>query len=197
MKEKIAALFMVCIIIALPIYSASVFAGINNVGIFGKDEVEGYRKKSDLTYVKADVSISGDDNILPNQVFFNDIQFNICRASGDYFTCFLGINKNTLEAKTHSFTLNLKDDSENIVNTYAGTFVVDGKGPTIDLLSIMPKITKKGNLTVKYSVRDYAYDTSMGSGLSRIIICKNDMATIVKEIKINESSSLDSRELQF
>ncbi|MBU3941526.1 MAG: hypothetical protein KKF74_01290, partial [Nanoarchaeota archaeon] len=197
MKEKIAALFMVCIIIALPIYSASVFAGINNVGIFGKDEVEGYRKKSDLTYVKADVSISGDDNILPNQVFFNDIQFNSCRASGDYFTCFLGINKNTLEAKTHSFTLNLKDDSENNVNTYAGTFVVDGKGPTIDSFIINPKITKKGNLTVKYSVRDYAYDTSMGSGLSKIIICKNDMATVVKEIKINDSSYLDSRELQF
>ncbi|MBU4493010.1 MAG: hypothetical protein KKA61_01445 [Nanoarchaeota archaeon] len=197
MKEKITALFIICMIIALPVYSASVFAGINNVGIFGKDEVEGYRKESDLTYVKADVSISGDDNILPNQIFFNDIKFNNCRASEDYFTCILGINKNTLEAKTHSFTIKLKDDSENIVDTYAGTFVVDGKAPTIDSFSIIPKVTKKGNLTVKYSVRDYAYDTSLGSGLSKIVICKDDMATVVKEIKINGSSCLDSRELSF
>ena len=197
MKEKITALFMVCMIIALPVYSASVFASINNVGIFGKDEVEGYRKESDLTYIKADVSISGDDNILPNQVFFNDIEFNNCRASEDYFTCILGINKNTLEAKTHSFTIKLKDDSENTVDTYAGTFVVDGKAPAIDSFSIMPKITKKGNLTVKYSVRDYAYDTSMGSGLKKVIICKDDMATVVKEIDINGSSCLDSKEFSF
>ncbi len=197
MKEKIIALFMICMIIALPVYSASVFASINNVGIFGKDEVEGYRKESDLTYVKADVSIPGDDNIKPEQVFFNDIKFNNCRASEDYFTCFLGINKNSLEAKTHSFTIKLKDDSEKTVDTYAGTFVVDGKAPTIDSFSIMPKVTKKGNVTVKYSVRDYAYDTSIGSGLSKIIICKNDMATVVKEIDINGSSYLDSRELSF
>jgi len=196
MNKKITALIMICMIVALPVYSASVFAGISNVSIFGKDEVEGYRKGSDLTYVKADVSISGDEDINPEQVFFNDIKFNSCRASGDYFTCFLGINKNILEAKTHSFTINLKDDSENNVDTYAGTFVVDGKGPTIESFSITPKITKKGNLTVKYSVRDYAYGTSIGSGLSRIIICKNDMATVVKEIKINDSY-LDSRELSF
>jgi len=197
MNKKITALFMVCMIIALPVYSASVFASINNVGIFGNDEVEGYRKESDLTYVKADVSISGDDNIKPGQVFFNDIKFNNCRASEDYFTCILGINRNILEAKTHSFTIKLKDDSENTVDTYAGTFVVDGKAPTIDSFSITPKITKKGNLTVKYSVRDYAYDTSMGSCLSKIIICKNDMATIVKEIDINGLSCLDSKEFSF
>ncbi len=182
MNKKITAFFMICMIAALPIYSAGVFASINNVGIFGNDELEGYRKENDVTYVKADVSIAGDENILPSQVFFNDIQFNNCRASNDYFTCFLGINKNTLEPKKHSFTITLKDDSEKTADTYAGTFVVDGKGPTIDLFSITPKITKKGNLTVKYSVRDYAYKTSIGTGLSRIIICKNDMATVVKEI---------------
>jgi len=196
MNKKITALLMICMIVALPVYSASVFAGINNVGIFGKDELQGYRKENDLTYVKADVSIAGDENILPSQVFFNDIQFNNCRASNDYFTCFLGINKNTLEAKKHSFTITLKDDSEKTAGTYAGTFIVDGKGPTIESFNIMPKITKKGNLTLKYSIRDYAYETSIGSGLSKIIICKNDMAAVVKEMNINDSS-IDSRELQF
>ncbi|MEA3421560.1 MAG: hypothetical protein U9Q97_07790, partial [Acidobacteriota bacterium] len=66
-----------------------------------------------------------------------------------------------------------------------------------DSFSINPKITKKGNVTVKYSVKDYAYDTSMGSGLSKIIICKNDIATVVKEITINSSSCLDSKEFSF
>ncbi len=197
MNKKIIVLFVVCMIITLPVYSASAFASINNVGIFGNDEVEGYRKENDLTYIKADVSISGDDNIKPEQVFFNDIQFNNCRASEDYFTCVLGINKNTLEAKKHSFTIKLKDDSENTVDTHAGTFIVDAMAPTIDSFSISPKITKKGNVTVKYGVRDYAYETSMGSGLSKIIICKNDIATVVKEININGSSSLDSKEFSF
>jgi len=196
MSKKITALFIIFMIAALPVYSASVFAAINNVGIFGKDDLEGYRRENDLTYVKADVSIPGDENILPGQVFFNDIQFNTCRSSGDYFACFLAISKNSLEPKKHSFTITLKDDSEKTANTYAGTFIVDGKGPTIESFSIMPKVTKKGNLTVKYDVRDYAYDTSIGSGLSKIIICKNDMAAVVKEIKINDSA-IDSGELSF
>ena len=197
MNKKITALFIMCMIIILPVYSASVFAGINNVGIFGNDEVDGYRKESDLTYVEANVSISGDNDITPEQVFFNDIKFNNCKASENYFTCILGINRNKLEAKTHSFTIKLKDDSENTINTYASTFVVDAKNPTIDSFSITPNVTKKGNVTVKYSVRDYAYGTTKGSGLNKITICKNDIATVVKEININGSSCLDSREFSF
>ncbi len=197
MKKKIAALFIICMIIALPVYSASVFAGINNVGIFGNDEVEGYRKESDLTYVQADVAISGNESVTPEQIFFNDIAFNTCRLSEDnYSQCFLGISKNILEPKRHSFIIRLKNDSGNTIDIYASTFVVDGKAPTIESFSINPKITKKGDLTVKYSVKDYAYDTTYGLGLSRIIICKNNIATIVKEIEINDSS-IDSREFDF
>jgi len=197
MKEKIIALFMVCMIIALPIYSASVFAGINNVGIFGNDYLEGYRKENDLTYVEANVSISGDEDITSEQISFNDINFNDCKAYEDYFKCVLGINRNVLEPKKHSFTIKLKDDSEDIVDTYVSTFIVDGKAPTIESFSINPKITKKGEITAKYSVKDYAYDSRAGSGLSKILICKNSITNVIKKITINDYSYTDSRELKF
>jgi len=199
MNKKITAFFMICMIIALPVYSASVFASINNVGIFGEDGLKGYRKGYDFTYVNATVAIDGDDDITPDkQVFFNNIPFNTCRGlPNEYFMCFLGIKKETLESKTYLFNITLKDDSENVVGMYANTFVVDNKGPTIESFTINPKVTRKGNLTVKYSVKDYAYGTSIGSGLSKIIICKNYISNVVKEITINDSSYIDSRELQF
>jgi len=197
MNKKITALFTICMIIALPVYSASVFAGINNVGIFGQDELDGFRRENDLTYVQADVTIPGNESVTPEQIFFNDIEFNMCRPSEDnYSKCFLGISKSILKPKTYSFTIRLKNNSGNTIDIYANTFVVDGKAPTIESFNINPKITKKGNITIKYSVRDYAYDTTPGTGLSRIIICKNNIATVVKEIKINDSS-IDSRKLQF
>ncbi len=199
MKKKITALFMICMIVALPVYSASVFAGISNVGVFGEDGLKGYRKGYDFTYVNATVAVDGDDDITPDeQVFFNNIPFNTCRRlSNETFMCFLGIKKETLDAKTYLFNITLKDDSENVVGIYANTFVVDNKGPTIESFSINPKVTRKGDLTVKYSVKDYAYGTSMGPGLSKIIICKNYISTVIKEIKINDSSRIDSGELQF
>ncbi len=197
MIKKISAIFAIMLILMLPIYSANVFASINNVRVFGNDQLEGYRREDDLTYVLADVSISGDDAINPEQVFFNNQEFSNCMASGDYFTCVLGLNKNKIEPKTHSFTINLKDKSGKTVDTYTSTYVVDAKAPLITSFIVLPKVTKKGNLTVEYNIRDYSYESNPGSGIKKIVICKDDLANIVKEIEINGTSSLDARKLSF
>jgi hypothetical protein len=197
MIKKTSAIVAIMLILALPIYSASVFASINNVGVFGKDNINGYRRQDDLTYAKADVSIIGDDDIDAEQVFFNDNQFSNCKASGDYFTCVLGLNKNNLEPKTHSFTISLKDDSGKTAGSYAGTFVVDAQAPLITSFSITPKIIKKGNVTVEYNVRDYSYETQQGSGLEKIIICKDDLSNVIEEVEINGTSCLDSRKFNY
>ncbi|MDD5086205.1 MAG: hypothetical protein PHV16_00465 [Candidatus Nanoarchaeia archaeon] len=198
MIKKISAMFAIMLILVLPVYSASVFASINNIGVFGDNNFNGFRKEDDVTFVIANVSISGDNDIGPQQVFFNENQrFTGCEASGDYFTCILGLNKNTLKPDTYKFTIRLKDDLGRTVDYQEESYVVDSRAPLITAFSVLPKVTKKGNFTVQYDIRDYSYGTTPGSCIDKIIICKDDLSNIIQEIKMNGASCLDSKKIEL
>ena len=70
---------MACLIIALPIYTADVFAAANEMNVVkysGQDEVDGFFRISDSWQLEADAKIDGDEQITPDQVKINGLPFN-------------------------------------------------------------------------------------------------------------------------
>ena len=68
-KLKSIALFMAALMVALPIYSATVFAGIVRVDASGgTDGIDGFIREEDWISFKVDLTITGDDDITPDQL---------------------------------------------------------------------------------------------------------------------------------
>ena len=84
---RFIASFMITLIITIPIYSASVFAGLNNTKAKGSDGIDGYIRVDDYVTFETTASISGDI-ITQNQVWLGakDSFFKRNPAQTPYFS---------------------------------------------------------------------------------------------------------------
>ncbi len=187
---RFIASFMITLIITIPIYSASVFAGLSNTKAKGSDGIDGYVRVDDYITFETTASISGDVNITPNQVWLGVMYaFNNCPAGISGFDCrlrFPASGTTTSSPQAILYTINLCNDTlpcptGPAVSSFDGAVIVDNKEPAVAIFSIIPEFTSTGKVNLSYSVVDYACDdascSNKCSGISKIQFYRNDFSS--------------------
>ena len=164
-KEKylhFIASFLIVLVLTLPFYTTSVYAGISKVSVKGADGIEGFAKLTDFINLNVLASISGD-TITNNQVILGiepSTQFDKCTPSADNnFECTLRIPDNgTEEFETTAipFTVNLLRDDSTIEDSKSGSLVIDNLAPQVKLSISKSKFSLMQDVIVDYDVADFA-----------------------------------------
>ena len=157
---RILAMFMVCLVLSLPFYSAGAFAAGQIKNVYGEILEEG--AESNARYaIKADVIVDGDASMQNEQVTFGGVNAETCSgpsASG-VFTC----QKNYPQTSgAVPYTVNLKDDSGNLLDTKTEKnfpIVFDTNPPSVKIDSSGESASKsdgKIEYVVDYAIEEHA-----------------------------------------
>ena len=68
-KLQITAMYMAMLIVMIPVYSATVFAELNDVRAKGTDSIYNYMRVNDNVTFEAKANITGDSAIGPTQLW--------------------------------------------------------------------------------------------------------------------------------
>src|SRR3989338_203616 len=152
----------------LPVYSSIVFADLSRTEARGQNNVTNYIKENDFITFKATASIVGDSAITPNQVLLgSDLQFDSCKAGIDGFDCTLRFPENgttVFDAKAVPYTVTLKNDAGNVVETKTDSIFVDNLPPEITSFSVDQSLVNSGIVRFSFDVADSACAASSCSG---------------------------------
>ena len=165
---QLIATFMISLVITIPVYSASVFADLDEINAKGSDGVDNYVKENDYVEFEATASISGDTEITPEQVWMGSkSEFDSCSIGATGYDCKLKYPTNgTLDwnLKAVPYTINLKDDDGNVVDTKSANLYVDNLPPEVTSFNIGPNLSGAGDFKLEYSIEDKACGDSSCSG---------------------------------
>jgi len=197
---------MAALVIALPVYSASVFAGIVRASATGgTDGIENYIRDEDWVFFNVDLTIHDDDDITPDQLMLlpAGIAFDNCVGPNldGTTTCtlrFPGVDTWYFIGES-PYVIRAYNDAGGDAGTRTGYIVVDNKAPAVTSFSITPELVGSQALRFSYSIEDYAYkpgDKSMCSGISRIEFYNFD-ASFVEVIDINTDDCTASGSIDF
>lgn len=204
MKEKLIAILICSLIIALPLYSSSVYAGLTELRVEGIDGVDGYIRSEDFIKITVTASIDEDSDITNEQVRLKKVRsFDSCGEGTSGTDCSIRIPREGTRrfAGTKPFTVELfYDGGVRKAGTINGEVTVDNKAPVIRSFSITPPVTNSGEVVFKYEVEDYAFisgDTSKCSGIKEIKFYENDLTgTVLDKVELDtdECSITGSRD---
>jgi hypothetical protein len=156
---QLIAAFMIVLVVAMPIYSASVFAGISKVTAKGSDGFEDYARRDDYVTFEATVSIDSEE-ILASQVWLGEnLQFDTCTAGIEGYECTLRYPSEgtaVFDVAATPYTVILKDSDGNTVDVKSGTFYVDDLPPQLTSFSIEPSFIGSGEIKIAYAAEDKA-----------------------------------------
>ncbi len=190
---QIIALFLIELTLILPIYSAMVFADLSSIQAKGIDGVNNFIREQDFIAFKATASISGDSQITPNQVVLGSSNnFDTCNAAVNGFECSLRFPSNStdiFDPRAIPYTINLKNDNGNIVDTKSDNLYVDNLKPTVALFQAQSELIKSGDIEFKFSISDIACDDASCSGKCSGIK-KIEFFTL--DGKFNETKNIDT-----
>ena len=180
------ATFMAVLVITIPIYSANVFAGLDSVSAEGSDGVDNYIKGEDYVNFKAIISASENETINQSQVWLGqNFVFDSCSEGINEYKCILRYptnNTESWESKSQPYTINLKDNNSNIIDSKSGIFYVDDLAPKISSFSVESSSVSNGSIKFKYTIEEYACSDSS---------CNNKCSGIkkIELYKLNENYS--------
>ncbi len=151
------SLLMIYLILSIPIVLAQ---ELNVQKLQGKDNVKGYARVEDQLTIEVLVKIPGEEIIDKEQVriYIEDSYafFDSCvtaEATGYYKCIFYEPEFEAYEPIT--FTIELRDDSDNIVGSETRTLVVDNIAPEVKEFTVEPPISA-GDITISYVAEDYS-----------------------------------------
>lgn len=170
------ATFLIVLIVSLPIYSSLAFASLDNGGVRGINEIEGYVREEDTVTISVDASIEVDNEISPLQIHLIDSHgptFHNCNnIGGGTFNCNYQTNSGSIEENPFKFRLALYNDKNFFDSMVLINGVKDVIGPKIISFNVNPPIAGKGNVDFNYIIEDYAYDGGSGKcvGIKDLIV---------------------------
>ncbi|MEK6984433.1 MAG: hypothetical protein AABX33_07705 [Nanoarchaeota archaeon] len=165
-KEKyiqFIASFLIGLVLTIPFYTVSVYAGIGKVTVKGSDGIEGFAKGSDFLSFTVQANISNDASITRDQVVLGSgIQFDNCNPSASSgFECILRFpNSGTenFEVKSIPLTINLFKDDRTLNDSKSSSITIDNKAPQVSLSLPRAKFSAQQNVTINYDATDFACD---------------------------------------
>jgi len=177
------AMFMICLIIAIPIYSSSVYANINGVTAYGQEGISNFiSQQYDLT-VTADASLT-NISVTPDLVKLKAGQiysyFDSCSSSGNTSSlCTLnlvrGVNSEVEFCPQTVFNVELYEYKDALpIDTKSITVKCDSQGPSISM-SISP-VTNSG-ASLSYTLTDPDNSETKCSGISQIEFYLNSLSS--------------------
>ncbi len=187
-NKKLIALFVVCLIIALPVSTAGAFADYLSVNRYsGSNGLNGYSKKYDQWLINATASITGDSEITPNQLKIGDNEFQQCSVTpaGNY-ECEYVTGLTSMIPGSWPITVKLYDDSgaEKLTDS-SKTITVDANIPKISFPSL--PVQNGQNIALNYRVEDTACNASSCagkcSGINRIEFF--DGAALLRQLNVS------------
>jgi len=162
MKELIRkkiAMFMVLIVVMLPIYSALVIADLS-IEARGSDNILNFVKEEDFITFKAVASISGDNQITPNQVTLgSSLEFDSCIVGINGHECklrFPASGNDVFDARSIPYTITLKDDSGNAVDVKSDIIIVDNIPSSLLSFNVENDNVGTENVVFNFAVEDDA-----------------------------------------
>jgi len=166
-KKKIAIL-MVLLVIMIPVYSSIVLADLSKIDASGKDNVNSYIRENDFINFKATASVSGDSAITAEQVLLgSNLQFDSCQAGISGFDCALRFPANgttVFDARAVPYTVTLKNDAGNVIETKTSSLYVDNLAPAISSFSIDRALVNSGKVKFSFNISDKACASSSCAG---------------------------------
>lgn len=178
---------MIVLVLTIPFYVSSVMGAssltIKATAVKGKaTDTAVFRRSPDVLTIDATVQISNDTSISNQQV-----QVDIDGSGGYWFECTSGAAsagtcKYTEEgytSGTHSYSVKLYDNSQTLLRSKSLSVTTDRLGAAVRSLSITPKLSKDGKVTIKYLAEDYSSsygDTSNCVGIKKIELYKDDLS---------------------
>lgn len=156
--------------------------GIKSVVTSGSDGIQGFRKATDNTIIKAKLTNDGN-GIDPKQIWLGiSSQFDSCTATAEEdFECTITYpaSPDTLESKDYNYNIYYYNDSyldsiasesatipdsANATEKKTALILVDNKAPVISSFEANPKNLGAGNVTFSYIVNDLSCDAARCSG---------------------------------
>lgn len=161
------AIFLSLLIICIPFYAASAYAGIAEVKVSGEDGVDSFVKQRDAityeVYVDSATPIAAKEVVLkPNTAFAT------CAPDIGYYKCTLRFpaDGTMIFNDVSQYTIEQYDNRSRLLDSYPGTLYVDKLPPKVTSLSFSPQRTT-GKVTVSYAVTDYGVSGKC-SGISKV-----------------------------
>lgn len=184
-KYKLIASFLSVLIILLPFYVSDVYAtGLTINKVSGEDKVNGYRKKLDKTTIDVDAAVDGDDKVSKEQLKVKiddgpiEYPFTSCTYKQGYSQCVYS-KLGDVTADTHTYDINMYNDDKTLLLTRSAEISVDNLAPKVTSLEANPAVTTTGEVSIDYTVHDYAYtegDASKCTGIKKIEFYKDDFS---------------------
>jgi hypothetical protein len=192
-KYKLIASFLSALIILLPFYVSDVYAtGLTVNKVSGEDNVNGYRKKYDKTVIDVDAAVDGDDKVSKEQLKVTidggpiAYPFTSCTNKEGYANCVYS-RTGDITAGTHTYDISVYSDDETLLLTKNVEISVDNLAPEIVSLETKPDVTITGDVSIDYTVQDYAYekgDVSKCTGIEKIEFYKDDLSgSLIKRVE--------------
>lgn len=193
-KDSIA-MFMICLIIMLPVYSSSVWADISVVRTYDQNGIEGFMQTGGELTVEAYARVTLDDDITPDQVLLESTAFNSCSNPDPdrRFLCKITIPTTgfLLERPSHSYMIKLYTDLDELVDTETAIITFDDLRPVITRF-IVPTLVGRGDFDIEYEIRDPTDSENGCTGIGGVNIYLNGATTPFSEIIINKTLCQDS-----
>ena len=175
------AMFMICLVIALPIYASGVYAEINNVEAYGSSGIPNVVKQDYNMVVKAELSGSVDkDDVKLVHSSLLSTNFDSCVSTNSTTTCSVNIIKgvNSEVELCPQANLNIEQyaGSPILVDRESVLVKCDAKPPTISM-SLSPSTTSGNSVTLSYTITDPTDSTTGCSGIQKLEFYTNDLSS--------------------
>lgn len=160
--KEIITVLLIQLVLSIPFYSASVYAGIESISVKGNDGIEGYARNNDFLEFSVKASIEGD-KVTNNQLILgSDIKFDKCTGAIDKGSeCTLRFpdnGKENFDLRVFPFTVNLLRDDGTSEDSKAGSVAIDNKPPLVSISSEKEAFNLQEQVIVNYDVNDFACD---------------------------------------
>ncbi len=142
------ALFMVCLVISLPLYSAQAFAAITAYSV-NKEGVKGYRAVTDKLTIVAEIDKAGVSPSDINLVSQRTVKFGSCKSEAGKSICTYEFAQNSAPPGKVDYSVRYGVDVD------SNSIVVDDIAPNITITSL----SSAEKVKVKYSVKERAFKT--------------------------------------
>src|SRR3989338_219070 len=194
------ASFIIALVLTIPLYTTSVYAGINKVGAKGSDGIDGFIRATDFVNFEVEAGISGSSITNEQVKLGNQFAFDKCEPlpSGD-FGCTLrypSSGKDEFETTSIPYSVSLLNNQGTIDDSEAGTITVDSEAPVVRLSVSQGQFSSQDSILINYDAADSACsDPSCEDkcvGLKRIDFASGDNSFKVSEEITSEDCSVQS-----
>ncbi|MEK6946933.1 MAG: hypothetical protein AABX32_04980 [Nanoarchaeota archaeon] len=161
--------FLIMLVVTIPFYTTSVYAGINSVSVKGSSGIENLVKTRDNLNFDVTVSLVQNTTIANRQVVLgSNLSFDRCAAGLDNSThCTLKFPSSgdfTFSYNTFPYTIHLYKSNGALDESKSGAVLVDRKAPQLQVSVPRALFSGRDNITINYDATDSACDDAQCAG---------------------------------